>query len=71
MRNEETRTLEGTLFVLEEKRTYSLTTWADGPNADRYAEALQTRTQEATVQNTITIEMAPGGGFVARLQPTN
>lgn len=56
------------LSFLEEGRTYEMTSWADGPNADRFAEDLQTDTQEVTAGDTVTIEMAPGGGFAARLE---
>ena len=56
------------LSFLEEGRTYEMTTWADGPNADRFAEDLQTDTQEVTAGDTVTIETAPGGGFAARLE---
>jgi alpha-glucosidase len=44
-----------------------MTTWADGPNADRYAEDLQMDTRDISAGETITIEMAPGGGFAARI----
>jgi alpha-glucosidase len=60
-----------TLSFLDEGQTYTMTTWEDGPNADRYAEDLQMSTQEVTAGDTVMIEMAPGGGFAARLQPAN
>jgi len=59
------------LSFLEEGRTYEMTSWADGPNADRFAEDLQTDTQEVTAGDTVTIEMAPGGGFAARFRAAN
>jgi alpha-glucosidase len=71
MSNEEARTVEVTLSFLDEGQTYTLTTWEDGPNAERYAEDLQVNTQEVSAGDTVTIELAPGGGFAARLQPAN
>lgn len=71
MSNEEARTVEVTLSFLDDGQTYTMTTWKDGPNAARYAEDLQTNTQEVTAGDTVTIEMAPSGGFAARLQPAN
>ncbi|MEF8940410.1 MAG: glycoside hydrolase family 97 protein, partial [Salinivenus sp.] len=68
MSDETARTVTVDFSFLEEGRTYEMTTWADGPNADRFAEDLQTDTQEVTAGETVTIEMAPGGGFAARLE---
>jgi alpha-glucosidase len=71
MSNEEARSIEVTLSFLDEGETYTMTTWEDGPNADRYAEDLHVNTQEVSAGDTVTIELAPSGGFAARLQPTN
>jgi len=71
MSDEEARTVEVELSFLDEGTSYEMTTWADGPNADRFAEDLQTHTRTVTGGETITVEMAPAGGFAARVQPTN
>lgn len=68
MGDEESRTLDVELSFLEEGTSYQLTSWADGPNADRYAEDYQKRTQSVSAGDTVTLELAPGGGYVARLQ---
>jgi alpha-glucosidase len=68
MSDEQARTLEVDLSFLDAGQAYEMTTWADGPNAHRFAEDLQTSTRTVTAGETITIEMAPGGGFAARLQ---
>ncbi len=71
MSNEQSRTVEVDLSFLDEGQSYQMTTWADGPNADRYAEDLQTDTRDVSAGETITIEMAPGGGFAARIEGAN
>lgn len=68
MSDGESRTLEVELSFLEADRTYRLTTWRDGPNADRYAEDFQKRSRTVSAGDPLTIEMAPGGGFAARLR---
>lgn len=71
MTNGEDRTVQVDLSFLEEGQIYQMKTWTDGPNAHRYAEDLQTHTREVSTGDRVTIEMAPGGGFAARLQPTS
>jgi alpha-glucosidase len=68
MTDEQARTLTVDLSFLESGQAYEMTTWADGPNAHRFAEDLQTSTQTVSAGETITIEMAPGGGFAARFE---
>ena len=40
----------------------------DGINADRYASDYKLTTQQITKADSITIKMAPGGGYLLRLQ---
>ena len=58
-------------FVLNlnflEAGKYKMTFYADGMNADRYAGDYKKQTQEVTSMNTISIHLAPGGGWAARL----
>ena len=42
---------------------------ADGANADRYAADYRIDRRVVRSQNTLTLELAPGGGYVARLSP--
>lgn len=68
MGDEDARTLEVGLSFLEDGRSYRMTSWADGPNADRYAEDVQKRTRTVSAGDTVRLEMAPGGGFAARIE---
>lgn len=68
MSDESARTLDVDLSFLEPGRTYRLTSWEDGPNADRYAEDYQSRSRTVSAGETLTIEMAPGGGFAGRFE---
>jgi alpha-glucosidase len=43
--------------------------WQDGPNAARYAADWQQATRRVTARDTVSIRMAPGGGWVARIRP--
>jgi len=71
MSDEKARTVDVDLSFLDEGQTYEMKTWADGPNADRFAEDLETTTRTVTGGETITVEMAPGGGLAARIQSAN
>ena len=71
MSDEEARTLTVDLSFLEADQSYEMTTWADGPNAHRFAEDLRRGTRTVSGGETITVEMAPGGGFAARIRPAN
>jgi alpha-glucosidase len=46
---------------------YKMIFYADGVNADRYASDYKKQTQEVTSTDAITIHLAPGGGWAARL----
>jgi len=46
---------------------YYMDIWQDGINADRYAEDYQKVSFAVTKGETMTINMAPGGGYVARI----
>jgi alpha-glucosidase len=48
---------------------YQLKLFTDGPHADRDAKELRIGTQRISSASTITIHMAPGGGFAAILTP--
>jgi alpha-glucosidase len=62
------RTLEVPLSFLP-AGTYAATIVADGLNADRYAADYRIAEQEVTAGTTLTLRLAPGGGYVARLMP--
>jgi alpha-glucosidase len=49
--------------------TYRAEMFRDGPNADRYAEDLQSETREVTAGDRLRVEMVRGGGFAARIYP--
>lgn len=67
MTNEEKRTCEFDLSFLNKDATYTMTLWRDGINADRYAEDFKKEVREVRAGDKVTVEMAPCGGFVARL----
>jgi alpha-glucosidase len=46
---------------------WTMATWADGPNAARNAMDYVRDTRGVTKGERVTIRMAPGGGFVAKL----
>jgi alpha-glucosidase len=46
---------------------YIMETWQDGPNADRRAEDFSMEQRTVTRNSVITLHMAPGGGYVARV----
>jgi len=47
---------------------YAATIVADGMNADRYAADYRIDTQEVRPDTTLTLRLAPGGGYVARMR---
>ena len=49
--------------------TYNMTAFADGINADRYASDFKKSVTTVPAGNTLSIKMAPGGGWVARISP--
>jgi alpha-glucosidase len=48
---------------------YTVTSFADGINADRYASDYKKQTTTITEGSSIEIKLAPGGGWVARISP--
>lgn len=50
-----------------ENKTYDATICEDGVNADRYASDYKLSAGNLSNRDSITIKMAPGGGFVMRL----
>jgi alpha-glucosidase len=48
---------------------YTVTSFADGINADRYASDYKKRTTTITETSKVKIVLAPGGGWVARISP--
>jgi alpha-glucosidase len=61
------RTLEVPLAFLR-AGTYAATIVSDGMNADRYAADYRIDKQELGPGSTLTLRLAPGGGYVARLR---
>jgi alpha-glucosidase len=47
---------------------FELTEYADGPNADKYAADYKKSSREVTSSDVITIHLAPGGGWAARIR---
>lgn len=47
---------------------YKLESWSDGVNADRNGKDFRYRTQQVSSSDKLTIKLAPGGGWVGRLQ---
>ena len=60
------RSLEIGLSFLGEG-TFKLETWYDGPNADRKGEDFLTGNKIVDKTTNLKVEMAPGGGYVARI----
>lgn len=50
---------------------YELESFADGINADKFASDYQIGQQQVTSKSKVKIQLAPSGGWVARLTPTN
>ncbi|HEX2778380.1 MAG TPA: glycoside hydrolase family 97 catalytic domain-containing protein, partial [Gemmatimonadaceae bacterium] len=61
------RTLPVPLSFLGEGR-WTMDLWADGPNADRNGMDFRRGSREVSRGDTLRLELAPGGGFVARLR---
>jgi alpha-glucosidase len=60
------RTMEVTL-PLPAGNNYQVEYFADGINADRYAQDYIHRTMDLPAGNTVNIKMAPGGGWAAKI----
>jgi alpha-glucosidase len=51
--------------------TYETTVYADGINADRYAADYKKTARQVTKGDAMSLHLAPGGGWVARLHKIN
>lgn len=49
--------------------TFTLTAWADGPNADRNGNDVATSTASIKSEDTLSVRLAPGGGYAAIIEP--
>ena len=49
--------------------SYTLEAHADGPNATRRGEDVSLATQPVTAKTRLTVNLAPGGGYAARIRP--
>jgi alpha-glucosidase len=67
MTNEQARSCEFDLSFLDKDTAYTLILFRDGINADRYAEDYKKVVRDVTAADTLKIDMAPAGGFVARI----
>lgn len=67
MTNEDKRTCEFDLSFLDKDAVYTMTLFRDGINADRYAEDYKKIVRTVTAADSLKIDMAPSGGFVARI----
>src|SRR5690606_334283 len=52
-----------------ENESYAATICEDGINADRYASDYRLYSQKLSPRDSVTIRMAPGGGYLLRLRP--
>lgn len=48
---------------------YTVTIWQDGINANRFASDFEKTTLSATASDQLTVKLAKGGGWVARISP--
>lgn len=71
MTNWDARELEVDLSFLPEGKSYQASIYQDGINADRYAADYKMSKQELTSGQRMTIKLAPGGGWAARVQVAN
>jgi alpha-glucosidase len=67
MTNGTARTLPLDLSFLGRGR-YTMDAWADGINADRNGMDYTRETRAVSASDTITLKLAPGGGFAARIR---
>jgi len=68
MSNWQPRELKLSLDFLDASSEYSATFCEDGVNADRYASDYRISEKKLTNKDSITIKLAPGGGFMMRLK---
>jgi alpha-glucosidase len=71
MTNEEKRSCELDLSFLDKDAAYLMTLFRDGVNADRCAEDYKRIVRRVTSEDKVKIDLAPGGGFAARLVKRN
>lgn len=69
MTNSDARNLEITLDFLDEGKTYELVGYSDTDNSYMNATSVEKSTSTATKGSTVSIKMAPGGGYAAFLVP--
>jgi len=50
------------------KGDYLMESFADGINADKYASDYQKRTRKVTANTKVNVQLAPSGGWIARIQ---
>ena len=67
MTDEDARTLTADLSFLGEG-AFTAEIWQDGINADRHGNDFRRVTQTVTSTSKLTVPMAPGGGWVARIR---
>lgn len=67
--NERDLTLD--LSFLPDGMNYRMVILYDGPNAHRHAEDYAVRIDTVSRSSRLTVHMAPGGGFAARLEPVS
>ncbi len=69
--DEESRTVTVDLNFLQDHRSYTATIYRDAEDAHWQSnpEAYVIEHQQVTIQTSLTINMAPGGGFVVRIRP--
>ena len=67
MTNEQSRTCKLDLSFLDKDAAYTMTLFKDGINADRYAEDYKKTVQPVSANQTINVDLAANGGFVARI----
>ena len=68
MSDEHARELSVDLDFLP-KGTYDITIFEDGPNAHRFAEDYIKTSKTVSSTDSLTIKLAPGGGYTARITP--
>ncbi|MGH9792435.1 MAG: glycoside hydrolase family 97 C-terminal domain-containing protein [Candidatus Acidiferrales bacterium] len=68
MTNSTPRKLTLDLSFLDEG-TYQMDVWQDGPNAARFGEDFVKLNRNVRKGDKLTISMAHGGGWVARIRP--
>ncbi|MCU4675720.1 glycoside hydrolase family 97 protein [Catenovulum sp. 2E275] len=68
LNDENARELSLDLSFLTDGQTYQMTIFEDGINADRFAEDYKKRVIKVNKQSKLTMKLAPGGGYTARIE---